>query len=660
MRFVSGALRRFWWLPLAGAAAAALGALVYEARFRAVRHTASASLAGRRASELLQDRDVVQLAAALTAAHHDERETLGPDYWKGASEEALREKLDKAGLVADAARWPEVRNVEEPRVAVKAEGETATAESGDADQARLAANARAKAAVLVGAARQRHAAARVESLRTLVELGETDGVKIEEAAREMERTMAALQGSADAIVRDVEAVRTRQDQARARIRALEAAEHRLRESLPSGPEEDGLTSTLFEKLRAEREAVRAERALKMAGRVAEDPEVRRLTQRMTDLELEMRKELYVVREKSIVGLRNAIDAMESERRSLDERGLRKLLEIRELAETIREKGPRRAEQERLVADLTAAEKLRRDLGDESVPLATLAVEATQTSRAGGIRWGLVGWGLLAGAGGGLLASLLLRVADRRVRSGDDVKRRLGVGVLGLAEEVKGDPLVLRAAAGRGPSADYSLAAGVLRGYMAEREFRTVLVTSAAAGEGKSTAAANLATALARKGMNVALVDADLRAPRQASFFGLDDSQGLSTVLLGAEPQGDLPAGATDVATLRVLTAGPIADLPEELLESPRMADLLRLLRERYDVVVIDGPPVTAGGDAVTLARLADTVAWVVRAGRLPAARLGWVKHILKNVGADVAGVLLIGAGESAAEREYAYPAGVTK
>ncbi|HEX7899609.1 MAG TPA: CpsD/CapB family tyrosine-protein kinase, partial [Planctomycetota bacterium] len=213
--------------------------------------------------------------------------------------------------------------------------------------------------------------------------------------------------------------------------------------------------------------------------------------------------------------------------------------------------------------------------------------------------------------------------------------------------------------GAGPSADYSLAAGVLRGYMAEREFRVVLVTSAAAGEGKSTAAANLATALARKGVNVALVDADLRAPRLSTIFGLDDSQGLSTLLMGAEIQPDLPAGATDVASLRVLTSGPTSDLPEELLESPRMAELLKALRERYEVVVIDGPPVAAGGDAVTLARLADTVAWVVRAGRLPAGRLGWVKHILKNVGADVAGVILVGSGESAAEREYAYPVGVT-
>ncbi|HEX7898090.1 MAG TPA: hypothetical protein VF950_10045, partial [Planctomycetota bacterium] len=444
MRFVSGALRRFWWLPLACAAIAAVGAAVIERRARAVRYTASATLAGKGAPDLLQDRVTAQLGAALVKAHHEGRGALGPDYWKSASEEALREKLDKAQLVADAARWPEVKVVEDPLVAVAIAADTATAESSDADEARLAANARAKAAVLVGASRQRGAAGRVESLRTRVGLSEAEFGKIEEAVREMERSMAALQGSADSIVQEAEALRTRQDRARARIRVLEAAEHRLRESLPTGPEENGLTSALFEKLTAERESVRAERAIKMAGRTSEDPEIRRLTQRMADLELEMRKELYVVREKTIVGLSNSIDAMDSERRSLDERGLRKLLEIRELAEKIREGAPHRAEKERLVAELAAAEKLMRDIGDESIPLATLAVEALDASRAGGIRGGVVAWALGVGALAGLVLALILRGADRRVRSGDDVKRRLGIGVLGLAEEVKGDPLVLRA------------------------------------------------------------------------------------------------------------------------------------------------------------------------------------------------------------------------
>jgi capsular exopolysaccharide synthesis family protein len=651
MRFVLGALRRFWWLPLAGAAAGAFYGVF--AGKTALRYTAAASVSGRKAPELLQDRASHELAHALVQAYAKE---AAPPAWKDLSEDAVQDLLEREGLLPDRRRWPEVRVVD-PKAVVTVQGETATAVAADPKLARLAANARAAAAALVGVDRQRDAAARVESLRTRLELAELEAGPVEERAREMERRMAALQGTADAIERQVEDVRARQDRAAARIRALEAAEHRLREALPAGPEENGLSSALYEKLVAEREAVRAERALKMAGRSAEDPEVRRLTARMADLELEIRKELYVAREKAIVGLRNQLDALEAELRSLDERRLRKTLETRELGEEIRAVAPRRSESERVRAELAAAEKLSHDLGDESVPLATLAVEASEVAAIGGVRRGVVGLGALAGLGLGVLAALVLRGADRRVRSGDDVKRRLGVGVLGLTPETKGDPLLLR---GAGPAADFSLASGVLRGYMAEREFRVVLVTSAAAGEGKSTSAANLAVALARKGMNVALVDADLRAPRQAALFGLDDSQGLSTFLQGAEFQPDLPAGATDVATLRVLTAGPVNDIPGELLESPRMAEILHALRDKYDAVVIDGPPVGAGGDAVTLARLADTVAWVVRAGRVPAGRLGWVKHVLKNVGADVAGVLLVGAAEGADEREYRYPAGVAR
>lgn len=651
MRFVLSALRRFGWLlPLAGA----LGALVAylaDSRARAVRYEATAHVGGRRAVELLRDPATAQLGNALAVAHEDARD-LAKDYWKTADEDALGKLLGAKGLLADPARWPEVRVSAPTGVTLDIQGERATAVAAEPGRALAAANARAKAAELVGASRLRGAAARVEGLRTRLELIELEAAPLELGVRELERRMAAVQGSADAIERQVEEVKARRERAESQIRTLEAAEHRLREALPVGPE-NGLTSALYEKLTAEREAVRAERALKMAGRTAEDPEVRRLTQRMADLELEIRKELYIVRDKTIVGLRNQMDAHLAELRTLDERRDRKLLEIRELGEKIREASPRHAEHQRVRDELVAAETHQRELGDPSIPLASVTGEAVDVLRSGGARGRVVAaWaGLGIAAGFGL--ALLLRGGDRRVRSGEDVKRRLNVGVIGVASEIKGDPLLLRQPAA---AADWSFAAGVLRAYLSEREFRVVLVTSAGAGEGKSTSAANLAVALARKGLNVALVDADLAAPRQGQNFNLDESMGLTSILQGQEIQADLPAGVTELVSLRVLPAGPVNELPAELLESPRMAELLQALRERYDVVVIDGPPLGVGGDAVTLARLADTVAWVVRAGRLPANRLGWAKHVLKNVGADVAGVLLLGTSDGAAEREYHYPA----
>lgn len=658
MRLMMGALRRFGWLVLALAPAVGLFALFVEGRSRPVRHEAVARAAGRGAPSLLKDPVTAQVAAALVKAHHDERGGIASGYWKGASEAALRKRLEDAKAVPDPARWPEVRISDGPRIEVAVEEEQAFAVSADPAEAKLAANARVAAAMLVGAAYQRLAAERVESLSSRLQVAESDARPIEESGRELERRLSALQTSADALERQKEDVRARQDRALVRIRLLEAAEHRLREALPAGAEEEGLTSPLLDKLAVERESLRAERDGK--PRTTEDPEVRRLNAKMAEVDGRIRAELFHVRGRTLVTLRNSLDSMEGELRTLDERRLRKSLEIRELSEEIRIGAPRRGEVERLRADLALAEKERLDLGADDVPLALVAEEAVDTLRRGGGRAGVAwSWGAV-GAVAGLLLALLLAAFDRRIRSGDDVKRRLGLGVIGLAGNVKGDPLLLRAPTGGSTSSDYSLSAGVLRGYMAEREFKTVLITSAGAAEGKSTAAANLAVALARKGMNVALVDADLRAPRQAAIFNLDDSQGLATLLLGGEFQPDLPAGATEFATLRVLTAGPTADLPAELLDTQRMAEIVQGLRERFDVVVIDGPPVGAGGDAVTLARLADTTAWVVRAGRLSAGRLGWVKHLLKSVGADVAGILLVGSTDAAADREYSYPVAASR
>jgi receptor protein-tyrosine kinase len=258
--------------------------------------------------------------------------------------------------------------------------------------------------------------------------------------------------------------------------------------------------------------------------------------------------------------------------------------------------------------------------------------------------------LLAAAG----AAVASDGGDSRVRTDADVKRHLDLATLAIVEE-DGQPLVLRARPADPLSETYSAAAAVLRGYLKERDFRVVAVTSAGAGEGKSTTAANLAVALARKGLNVAIVDGDLRRPRLHEVFGVENAQGLSTVLLGGEVDPELAAGATELAGLRLLPSGPTADLPGELLESGRMGELLRALRERYDVVLVDAPPLGRSGDAATLSRLADTVVWVIRSGASTRGELGWTRHLLKNLRADVAGAVLSFAPRSGERRSYVFP-----
>jgi capsular exopolysaccharide synthesis family protein len=640
MSFALRALRRWGWVAPALGVLVSLVAGLVEWRTRGARYTAQGRAAGAQAADVLNDPRTAPLAAALAAAVPE------PAPW--SDEAALRKAVEAKGLLKDPALWPEV--LPAPRLETSVDGERVRATASSADAACRAVDATTAAAAVVDRARRRTSEARIDALRLDLELAEREAGVQEDAIKEMTRQRALLQASAEAVDIQVEDLKAQKERTVARLRLLEVDLHRIRGALPSTANPAELTSPLAQAWMLERGKLQAERLRTPAG----DPEVAVIDRRIQDLDLQIAKELAELRDKSVVALGHALAVMDAEIEQLRGRQARKFSDVLALSERLRQLAPKVEEVDRLRAALA-----RETAAAAAPPLQVVLADAP--SRSGGVRARVPWLAGLLGLVAGLLAALGLEAADRRVATAGDVKRRLGLGVVGLAPEVKGggDPLLVRASPGATMAADYSLAAGVLRGYMEERDFKTVLVTGAAAGQGKSTAAANLAVALARKGMNVALVDADLRAPRQAAFFGIDDTQGLGTLLAGGELQPELPAGTTVLETLRVLGAGPAYDSPTELLESPRMAEILRALRERYDAVVIDGPPLGTGGDAVALARLADTTVWVIRAGRLPAARLGWAKHLLKSVGADVAGVLLIGGEDGAAEREYVYPAGAT-
>jgi capsular exopolysaccharide synthesis family protein len=515
---------------------------------------------------------------------------------------------------------------------------------------------RAKAAEALDRAKE-VADARRRALRERIETAEEARAVEEGPARERARRRQALEASLAGIEREIEEVRARQDKLLLRAQELEAAEHRLREALPTGPEEDGLTSPVLDRLRSEIDSIHAQIALRRLSRSPDHPEYRQLAARLGELEEERRAELYRVRARTIVALRQEASDLDLTLRRLDERRLRRMLELRDLEDEERRAEPRRAELEDLRARRAALEELDRRLeaaraAREGVHVAAEhePAEARGRGGAGGILAWAVPAAFVLAVGAGFLADRL----DRRVRTDADVKRYLNLPGLAQVPEAAA-PLILGLPPKDPLSETYSAAAAVLRGYLAERDFRTVAVTSARAGEGKTTVAANLAVALARKGLSVALVDADLRSPRLHEAFAIDNSQGLSTYLMGAD-EPNFFMSATDVPTLFLLPSGPTEDLPGELLESSRMADLLRALRERYDVVVCDAPPVRGVGEAVTLARLVDTNVWVVRSGASDRRTLGWTRHLLRNVRADVAGVVLTFARVGEGERYSVYPA----
>ena len=139
------------------------------------------------------------------------------------------------------------------------------------------------------------------------------------------------------------------------------------------------------------------------------------------------------------------------------------------------------------------------------------------------------------------------------------------------------------------------------------------MTSSSAGEGKTTVATNLAIAFARSGGKVLQMDADLRSPSLHHVHELPNTLGLTNHLAGNTKPGDI-AQPSQVVGLFVVTSGPLPPNPMELLASAKMFDFMSLSAERFDLVIIDGPPVIGLADAVVLSKLARSTIFVTTIG----------------------------------------------
>jgi capsular exopolysaccharide synthesis family protein len=166
---------------------------------------------------------------------------------------------------------------------------------------------------------------------------------------------------------------------------------------------------------------------------------------------------------------------------------------------------------------------------------------------------------------------------------------------------------------------------------------SIQVTSADAGHGKSTVVANLAIALGQIGIATTIVDADLRHPRQHEIFRLDNDVGLSTALL--LPDGDISPQATTFENVSVLTSGPIPPNAPEMLHV-RFRAVLRSLRERGGVMLIDSPPVLPVSDARLIAHNADAVLFVVAANRTQTSAVTSAVEKLRFAHANLIGLVL--------------------
>ena len=176
----------------------------------------------------------------------------------------------------------------------------------------------------------------------------------------------------------------------------------------------------------------------------------------------------------------------------------------------------------------------------------------------------------------------------------------------------------------------------------DRPLHTLLVTSTAPDEGKSSILANLGVTMAQAEQRVLLVDCDLRRPSLQQLFALPNEEGLTTALL-AQADAPLPIQASGVAGLRVLTSGPLPPRPADLLGSRRMGLLVERLRAEADLVLFDTSPVGMVADAVALAPRVDGVLLVLLAGHTRRDRAREARRLLEQVQANLVGVVLNGA-----------------
>lgn len=175
--------------------------------------------------------------------------------------------------------------------------------------------------------------------------------------------------------------------------------------------------------------------------------------------------------------------------------------------------------------------------------------------------------------------------------------------------------------------------------MPDREIKTILVTSATPGEGKSTNAANIGVVFAQEGKRVVIVDADLRKPTMHYTFLLQNARGLSNLLTRHFTISEV-VNNTDIANLYVLTSGPIPPNPAELLASTLMGSVIEELKKEFDIIIFDAPPLLSVTDAQILANKCDGTLLIVNSGVAENESVLKAKVSLEASKANILGVVL--------------------
>lgn len=274
--------------------------------------------------------------------------------------------------------------------------------------------------------------------------------------------------------------------------------------------------------------------------------------------------------------------------------------------------------------------------------------------------------LVAGVILGVCLAFLAEYLDDSIRVKDDLERAGGLATLGLIPQVadwkdRHRPLIVSVDQPKSPAAEaYRALRTSIQFMRLDRPLRVIQITSPAASEGKTTTVVNLATTLAAAGERVVVVDCDLRRPRVHEFFGLDNTIGFTSVLLGDLP---LSASLQPIAGqegLTVLASGPIPPNPAELLAGFRTREVLDALKSNSNIVLLDCPPVLPVTDAAVLGSRVDATVLVATAGRTSRKAVQRACETLRQVQGPLIGAVLNGVtGDDGYGYGYRYSYGYT-
>lgn len=225
-------------------------------------------------------------------------------------------------------------------------------------------------------------------------------------------------------------------------------------------------------------------------------------------------------------------------------------------------------------------------------------------------------GIIMGLFGGVGLAFFLEYLDNTVKTPDDIEERYNIPVLTTISKLKNKnktsyKMVLDEPSSALAESFKSLRTSIM--LSSDSPPKTILVTSMAPGDGKTTVASNLAIAIAGSESSVLLIDCDLRRSMLHEIFGLKNTKGLSTFIAGASDMNiiqDVP-----VKNLSVITSGPTPPNPSEMLISKKLKDFIHELKNKFDFVIIDTPPVMSVSDTLIVSKIVDASLIVTRFGK---------------------------------------------